>query len=88
MLVRREPDGGVERALDVAFVGVELEELEPGLGGELCVERTLERVLGLLPVVQALGKLAEDLPFSSGLAVGQVLCLEVRDFRSPDRVYS
>lgn len=32
MLIGRQADSRVETALDISFIGVELEELEPGLG--------------------------------------------------------
>lgn len=65
MMVGGEPDGDVERSLQVPFVGVHLEQLEEGFGAEFGIQAALKGVLGFLLVVQPQSEFTEDFPLSS-----------------------
>ena len=89
ILVRGDPDGRLDGALDIALIRVHLHELEPRLlrvSG--CIETTLVRLLRLLLVVQAQSEVAKDLPLMPRLAIGDPLRLEVSDLGAEDRPYS
>ena len=85
-LVRSDPECGLERTLQIAFLSIHIQEFRPRLVGvSWGVKTALVCFLRLLLVVQANAEVAQDLPLQPGLAVRNVLRLEVRDLRTEDR---
>ena len=89
ILVRGDPDGRLDGALDIALIRIHLHELEPRFlrvpGG---VKATLVCLLSLLLVVQTQPKVAKDLPLVPCLAIRNSLRFEVSDLGAEDRPYS
>ena len=85
VLVCSHPDGSLQRPLQVTFLGVHFQKLEPWLVREPHrIEASLIRLLCFLFVIKSETQVSENLPLHPSLLVGYALSLVMSDFRPED----
>jgi len=85
VLVCGYPDGSLQRPLEITFLRVHFQKLEPRFLGESHrIEASLIRFLCFFFVVKPDPQVSKNLPLHPGLLVGYALSLVVGDFCSED----